>query len=47
MKIIYEIIPKSHDEYCDVIDALSDWLDRNNIIYTKAEIEDQEENILK
>ena len=38
MKIIYEIIPKSHDEYCDVIDAISDWLDRNNIIHTKTEI---------
>lgn len=47
MYIIYKIKPKSHEEYCDVIEAISDWLDRNNVIYTKAEIEDQEENILK
>jgi hypothetical protein len=42
MYIIYKIKPKSHDEYCDVIDALSDWLDRNNITHTKTEIEEKE-----
>ena len=41
MYIIYKIKPKSHDEYCDVIDALSDWLDRNNITHTKTEIEEK------
>jgi hypothetical protein len=38
MILRYDIFPKSHDEYCDVIDAISDWLDRNNIKHTKTEI---------
>jgi hypothetical protein len=41
MYIIYKIKPKSHDEYCDVIDALSDFLDRNNIEHRKTEILDE------
>ena len=41
MYIIYKIKPKSHEEYCDVIDALSDWLDRNNIEHRKTEILDE------
>jgi len=41
MIIRYDIKPKSHDEYCDVIDALSDWLDRNNIEHRKTEILDE------
>ena len=44
MYIIYKIKPKSHDEYCDVIDALSDWLDRNNVEHTKTEIENEKES---
>ncbi len=38
MRIIYDIRPKSHEEYCDVIDAISEWLDRNNIEHKKSEI---------
>ena len=41
MIIRYDIKPKSHDEYCDVIDAISDWLDRNNIEHKKTEILDE------
>jgi len=41
MYIIYKIKPRSHDEYCDVIDALSDFLDRNNIEHRKTEILDE------
>ena len=38
MYIIYKIRPKSNDEYCDVIDAIGDFLDRNNIEHRKTEI---------
>lgn len=41
MLIRYDIRPKSHEEYCDVIDAISDWLDRNNIEHRKTEILDE------
>jgi hypothetical protein len=41
MIIRYDIKPKSHEEYCDVIDAISDWLDKNNIEHRKTEILDE------
>jgi hypothetical protein len=41
MRVIYDIKPKSHEEYCDVIDAISEWLDRNNIEHKKSEILDE------
>jgi len=39
MIIRYDIKPKSDDEYRDVIDSISDWLDRNNIDHTRFEFE--------
>jgi len=40
----YDIRPKSHEEYCDIIDAISVWLDRNNVEHTKTEIEEEKAN---
>ena len=42
MIIRYDIKPKSDNEYKDVIDGISDFLDRNNITHTKTEIEEKE-----
>ncbi len=38
MLIHYIIKPKSHIEYCDTVDAISDFLDRNNIEHKKYEL---------
>ena len=41
MIIRYDIKPKSDNEYKDVIDGISDFLDRNNIEHRKTEILDE------
>jgi len=42
--IRYEIQPKSANEYCDVVDTISDFLDQNNIKHKKEEIDDPDPN---
>lgn len=41
MIIRYDIKPKSDNEYKDVIDGISDFLDRNNVEHRKTEILDE------